>query len=67
MEDVIIDEVVVTDSPCEIKIQFLERTQYENTVYVVRFVVGNDQPKETISRDREYIESIYNNVKDVIL
>jgi hypothetical protein len=65
--DRVIDEVTVTDSPCEIKLQFIERQDGDNTVYVVRYMVGGDDPKETISRDRDYIENAFINCKLVIL
>lgn len=67
LNDQVIDQVVVTNDPCTIKLQFIERRDDDSIVYVVRFMVGSDEPKETVSRDRQFIEDAYNNCKLVVI
>lgn len=66
-EDEVLDQIIVTTSLCEIKLQFIERVKPTYTVYVVSFQIGTDQPKETISRDRVYIEELFVHTQTVIV
>lgn len=67
MVEIIKDSIVVKSNCCKVELALLEREQFGVTLHVVSFKIGDDEPKETSSRDGEFIESLYISTKAVIL